>query len=105
MHDIQYRMHVAYQNDCYNQPTHLSYYLGFDTENVPVPQIYTVGNNEKNPDLAKKSWNINDLYSGEKVELVLDTPTALTNGVPKRVDNDSTDFGNEYPNCKFFRRM
>lgn len=91
MHDIQYRMHVAYQNDCYNQPTHLSYYLGFDTENVPVPQIYTVGNNEKNPDLAKKSWNINDLYSGEKVELVLDTPTALTNGVPKRVDNDSTD--------------
>ena len=77
MHDIQYRMHVAYQNDCYNQPTHLSYYLGFDTENVPVPQIYTVGNNEKNPDLAKKSWNINDLYSGEKVELVLDTPTAL----------------------------
>ena len=27
MHDIQYRMHVAYQNDCYNQPTHLSYYL------------------------------------------------------------------------------
>lgn len=58
---------------------------------MPVPQIYTVGNNEKNPDLAKKSWNINDLYSGEKVELVLDTPTALSNGVPKRVDNDSTD--------------
>ena len=91
MHDIQYRMHVAYQNDCYNQPTHTSYYLGFDTETVPVPQIYTVGDNAKNPDLAKKSWNINDLYSGEKVELVLDTPTALVNGIPKRVDNDNTD--------------
>ena len=91
MHDIQYRMHVAYQNDCYNQPTHTSYYLGFDTKTVPVPQIYTVGDNSKNPDLAKKSWNISDLYIGEKVELVLDTPTALVNGVPKRVDNDNTD--------------
>ena len=89
MHDIQYRMHVAYQNDCYNQPPHVSYYLGYDTELVPVPQI-TV-NGEKNPDLAKKSWNIDDLYSGEKLELVLDCPTALINGVPVRVDNDSTD--------------
>lgn len=97
MHDIQYRMHVAYQNDCYNQPPHLSYYLGYDTETIPVPQIAV--NGEKNPDLArskdidkaKQSWNIEELYSGEKLELVLDTPTALINGVPKRVDNDSTD--------------
>ncbi len=97
MHDIQYRMHVAYQNDCYNQPAHLSYYLGYDTETVPVPQI-TV-NGEKNPDLERvreiakvnKAWNIEELYSGEKVELALDCPTAIVNGVPKRVDNDSTD--------------
>lgn len=91
MHDIQYRMHVAYQNDCYNQPAHLSYYLGFDTETVPVPQMYNVVTGEKNPDLANKEWNIGDLYSGETVELVLDTPTALVNGIPQRVDNDSTD--------------
>lgn len=91
MHDIQYRLHVAVQNTCYNQPTHTSYYLGFDTETVPVPQIYTVGDNAKNPDLSKGSWNIEDLYSGEKVELVLDTPTALVNGIPQRVDNDTTD--------------
>lgn len=92
MHDIQYRMHVAYQNTCYNQPTHTSYYLGYDTKLVPVPQI-TV-NGEKNPDLVKKdkkNWNIEELYSGEKVELVLDCPTALVNGIPKRVDNDNTD--------------
>ncbi|MCC8160495.1 MAG: discoidin domain-containing protein [Oscillospiraceae bacterium] len=91
MHDIQYRMHVAYQNTCYNQPTHLSYYLGYDTETIPVPQMYTVGDNAKNPDLAQKSWSIDDLYTGEKVELVLDTPTALVNGVPQRVDNDNED--------------
>ena len=91
MHDIQYRMHVAYQNDCYNQPTHTSYYLGYDTKNVPVPQIYTVGDNAKNPDLANKSWDIANLYTGEKVELVIDCPTAINNGVPKRIDNDNTD--------------
>lgn len=89
MHDIQYRLHVALQNTCYNQPTHTSYYLGYDTKTVPVPQITVDG--EKNPDLAKKSWNIGDLYSGEKLELVLDCPTALINGVPVRVDNDNTD--------------
>lgn len=92
MHDIQYRMHVAYQNTCYNQPTHTSYYLGYDTKLVPVPQI-TV-NGEKNPDLVKKdkkNWNIEELYSGEKVELVLDCPTALINGVPIRVDNNNTE--------------
>lgn len=92
MHDIQYRMHVAYQNTCYNQPTHVSYYLGYDTKLVPVPQI-TV-NGEKNPDLVKKdkkNWNIEELYSGEKLELVLDCPTALVNGIPQRVDNDNTD--------------
>ena len=96
MHDIQYRMHVAYQNDCYNQPTQLSYYLGYDTKTVPVPRI-TV-NGDKNPDItrirdidkAKQSWNIEELYSGEKAELAIGIPTALINGIPKRVDNDDT---------------
>jgi rhamnogalacturonan endolyase len=91
MHDIQYRMHVAYQNDCYNQPTHLSYYLGFDTENIPVPQIYTVGDNAKNPDLSKKSWSVSDLYSGEKIELVINCPTAVVDGAPIRIDNDNLE--------------
>ena len=89
MHDIQYRLHVALQNTCYNQPTHTSYYLGFDTETIPVPQI-TV-NGAKNPDLAKKSWNIDDLYTGESVTLVVGTPTALIKGKPVRIDNENTD--------------
>ena len=93
MHDIQYRMHIAYQNTCYNQPPHLSYYLGYDTETVPVPQMYTVGDNAKNPDLngGTSKWNISDLYSGEKVELAIGSPTAIANGVPMRIDNDNTD--------------
>ncbi len=89
MHDIQYRMHIAYQNTCYNQPPHLSYYLGYDTENVPVPMMYTVGDNAKNSDKGK--WGISDVYAGEKVELAVGSPTAIANGVPMRIDNDNTD--------------
>lgn len=91
--DAQYRNHVALQNTCYNQPTHLSYYLGYDTETVPVPEIYVDRDGTKvtNPDLDKKSWNIDDLYFGESVKLVADCPTALVNGVPKRIDNDDTN--------------
>lgn len=92
MHDPQYRNHVALQNTCYNQPTHLSYYLGYDTEKIPVPRMYTVdnGNEVKNPDLSKTEYNITDLYSGSDIKLVIDCPTALINGIPKRVDNDNT---------------
>lgn len=93
MHDIQYRMHIAYQNTCYNQPPHLSYYLGYDTETVPVPHMYTVGENAKNPDLAGGTgkWYVSEFYSGEKVELAIGSPTAIINGVPMRIDNDNTD--------------
>lgn len=91
--DTQYRNHVALQNTCYNQPTQLSYYLGYDTETVPVPQIYVMQDGKKvtNPDLSKKSWSIDELYFGESVKLVTDCPTALINGVPKRIDNDDTN--------------
>ncbi len=93
MADPQYRNHVALQNTCYNQPTHLSYYLGYDTKTVPVPQMYVVDNGVevRNPDLAKKAYDINDLYFGEDVKLVIDCPTALINGIPTRVDNDNTE--------------
>ncbi len=93
MHDIQYRNHVAIQNVCYNQPTHVSYYLGYDTETVPVPMMFTSVNGTKteNPDLSKKNWSINDLYGGTKVTLMEENPVALINGVPTRVENESTD--------------
>lgn len=93
MHDTQYRMHVALQNVCYNQPTHVSYYLGYDTKTVPVPQMYTVsdGKEVKNPDLSKKSWDISDLYTGKKVTLAIGCPTALNNDVPVRIDNDNEE--------------
>lgn len=92
MHDIQYRLHVAEQNVCYNQPTHTSYYLGFDTETVPVPQIFVKGadgSEIRNPDLDKKSWSIDKLYSGTSLMLAIDEPKAVNDNVLVRIDNDN----------------
>ncbi len=93
MSDSEYRNCVGWQNDCYNQTTHLDYYLGFDTKTVPVPQIYIERDGKKitNPDLAKKAWSIDELYFGDTVELVSNYSTALINGAKTRIDNDNAD--------------
>ena len=41
MHDAQYRVGVAGQNDCYNQPAYTSFYFASDTDwsKVPVPKF------------------------------------------------------------------
>lgn len=91
MHDTQYRNHVALQNVCYNQPTHTSFYLGYDMESVPVPQIYTVENGKevRNPDLANKSWDIDELYCGQTQELVVGCPVTAVNGEAVNIDENS----------------
>lgn len=91
--DSEYYNAVSWQNDCYNQTTHLGYYLGYDTEKIPVPQVYTAGKNgEKtaNPDLkTRKYYGIDELYFGDTVSLALDSPTALVNGAKTLVDEDN----------------
>ncbi len=90
--DAEYYNAALWQNDCYNQPPHVGYYLGYDTKTVPVPQVYTLakdGTKVTNPDLAKKNYSIDDLYFGDTVELVLDSPTALLNGAKVPVDEES----------------
>jgi rhamnogalacturonan endolyase len=42
MHDPQYRVSIAWQNVGYNQPPHLSFYLGEDVKKVPKPNIVLV---------------------------------------------------------------
>lgn len=39
MHDPQYRTAVAWQNSGYNQPPYPSFYLGYDMEDPPLPNI------------------------------------------------------------------
>jgi len=55
MHDPQYRMAANSQNAMYNQPEHLSFYLGEDIRNdvqamkLPVPNLYYTVNNSPTP--------------------------------------------------------
>ena len=94
MHDMRYRLQVAEQNDCYNQPTHVSYYLGYDTETIPVPQIYTIdadGNKVTNPDLDKRSWNIDELSTGDEIDMAVSVNKALVNGKPVYIDSANPD--------------
>lgn len=93
MSDMQYRNAVAVQNVGYNQPTHVDYNLGYDTKSVPVPQIYTIdknGSKNKNLDLIKKEWSIDELYSGSTVNLAINEPKALINGAPYYFDLEFT---------------
>lgn len=46
MHNPQYRMSIAWQNVAYNQPPHLSFYLGEDMKSVPKPNIVLAKNNQ-----------------------------------------------------------
>ncbi len=82
MHDTLYRGQVATQNVCYNQPTHTSFFIGYDTTSIPVPQIYTVedGKEVRNPDLDKKSWSLDTLTTQQKQELVIGSENARVNG-------------------------
>ncbi|MBY0426108.1 MAG: hypothetical protein K2Q22_10760, partial [Cytophagales bacterium] len=43
MHDPQYRVAISWQNSAYNQPPHLSYYLGSDMATPAKPNITIVG--------------------------------------------------------------
>ncbi|TBL36127.1 MULTISPECIES: cellulose binding domain-containing protein [unclassified Micromonospora] len=40
MHDLQYRVAVAWQNTAYNQPPHPSFFLGDGMSTPPAPRIY-----------------------------------------------------------------
>ena len=41
MHDPQYRLSIAWQNVAYNQPPHVSFYLGHGMKKLPRPNITT----------------------------------------------------------------
>ncbi|MBO9701130.1 MAG: carbohydrate-binding protein [Sporocytophaga sp.] len=43
MHDAQYRVAISWQNSAYNQPPHLSYYLGSDMTAPAKPNIAIAG--------------------------------------------------------------
>ena len=42
MHDPQYRLSIAWQNDGYNQPPHTGFYFGYGMKKAPKPHIVLV---------------------------------------------------------------
>jgi rhamnogalacturonan endolyase len=43
MHDPAYRAQVSSEQSAYNQPPHLSFYLGNGTDKAPKPDMYVIG--------------------------------------------------------------
>lgn len=93
MHDYFYRASVAMQNNHYNQPANVSYYLGYETKEIPVPAVYIEkdGAVYKNPDTAE-SYIIDVGYSKKKAEeimLAVGSPYAYADGRSVIIDEDN----------------
>lgn len=93
MHDYYYRSCIAVQNNHYNQPPNVSYYLGAETTDVPVFEGYVIKDGQKvtNPDLAlnHQTYGITPLSgSASGVELLINSPNAFVDGQLVKVDEN-----------------
>ncbi|UII26085.1 RICIN domain-containing protein [Fulvivirga maritima] len=57
MHDPNYRLAVAWQNNSYNQPPNLGFYFGGGMATPPNPNIVMVGNTNKTMSLSASGGN------------------------------------------------
>lgn len=91
MHDAYYRSMIAMQNNHYNQPPNLSYYLGAETTEVPVPEIYAVKDGQViiNPDLTDthSTYKLNG-SSTSILELSIGSPNAYQDGNMVKIDSN-----------------
>ena len=90
MHDSYYRSQIATQSNHYNQPSNVSFYLGAETTQIPVPEIYVMDNGQKitNPDLdaTHSTYAISkgDPYS--QLELLIGSPNAYLDRDMVKID-------------------
>ena len=91
MHDPYYRSMIAMQNNHYNQPPNVSYYLGAETTEVPVSEIYVIKDGQKitNPDL-KDTHTTYALAGGgsSSVELLIGSPNAYRDSKMVKIDSN-----------------
>ena len=96
MHDPYYRSCIVTQNNHYNQPANLSYYLGAETQEVPVFEGYVMRDGQKltNPDLKDKHGAYT-LYQSEpgalSIKLLADSPNAYTGNEIKKIDPEDDE--------------
>ncbi|MCX7714436.1 MAG: stalk domain-containing protein [Clostridia bacterium] len=98
MHDWTYREAVAWQNNHYNQPTNVSFYMGAETTEVPVPEMYTVHNGTKtiNPVYAADSKThafipvlSENKSASSSVVLKIGSPKAIKGGEIVSIDSSN----------------
>lgn len=96
MHDSYYRASVAVQNNHYNQPPNVSYYLGSETTEIPIFEGYVEKNGVRitNPDLngTHGTYTIGSGNTGAlSVKLLVDSPNAYVGNKITKIDpeNDS----------------
>lgn len=89
MHDYVYRLGVAWQNTSYNQPPHLSNYIGGGVDKIAQPDIYTPGNAVKieparrvfNRAAENSDWSDSNNWIGGVVPSSIDTAVITTGEV------------------------
>ncbi len=91
MHDSYYRASIAMQNNHYNQPANVSYYLGAETTKVPVFEGYVMKDGQKltNPDLtgAHQTYSIGATQPGTfSMKLLIDSPNAIVGNNIVKID-------------------
>lgn len=102
MHDPYYRSCIATQNNHYNQPANVSYYLGAETTEVPMFEGYVMRDGEKltNPDItgAHGEYDITDGIG--KYTLVYDDDSKTITASPR--SDDPSIYNDRYVICAFY---
>lgn len=93
MQDYYYRSSVAVQNNHYNQPPNVGYYLGAETTDVPLFEGYVVKDGQKvtNPDLTGTHGTLkisNGKTAASSVEILIDSPNAYVGSKLAKVDEN-----------------
>ncbi len=98
MQDPYYRASVAIQNNHYNQPANVSFYLGAETETAPLFEGYVMidGVRVTNPDLGgnnHREYTVNvgaPTAVAQSLKLLINSPYALIDGAITDIDTDSS---------------
>ncbi len=93
MHDSYYRASVAMQNNHYNQPPNVSYYLGAETKEIPIFEGYVEKNGKKltNPDLTGShgTYPVKSNIGALSVKLAIGTANAYSGRTMVKIDPEN----------------
>lgn len=87
MHDPQYRTAIAWQNTAYNQPPHVSYFIGAGMATPPAPNISIVGGTVANAAPASTiTAPLNNTAYNAPASVTIQATAVDTDGTVVKVD-------------------